>query len=184
MEKQDILSPSIKRDTARSNRVVLEKTFKYIMSGTRGLKFYTVFLFSFSYVRSAFLLKFASQNSEYCMVKREGSSLFKIRGHFHQPLTEESERYRNICWCYVTVHSCPGPLCTDSPKIHQKLSEAQINQAHQSAQMSDTSLSSPAFSNRAPAEQHVNVLKCPHLKYLQQFQFYDLKMLLNLSISF
>lgn len=90
MEKQDILSPSIKRDTARSNRVVLEKTFKYIMSGTRGLKFYTVFLFSFSYVRSAFLLKFASQNSEYCMVKREGSSLFKIRGHFHQPLTQRN----------------------------------------------------------------------------------------------
>lgn len=47
MEKQDILSPSIKRDTARSNRVVLEKTFKYIMSGTRGLKFYTVFSFFF-----------------------------------------------------------------------------------------------------------------------------------------
>lgn len=52
MEKQDILSPSIKRDTARSNRVALERTFKYIMSGTRDEFFKFDFIF-FSHVRSA-----------------------------------------------------------------------------------------------------------------------------------
>ena len=111
MEKQDILSPSIKRDTARSNRVALERTFKYIMSGTRDefFKFDFIFFFPRTF---CFILKFAPQNSEYCMVKREGASLFKIRGRFHQPLTRRNLSTKgtsvDAVWLCIHVPALPA----------------------------------------------------------------------------